>query len=421
MSVEVGTAAARLLVVDDDENNRDMISRRLARRGFDVAVVDDGHRALAAIDGPDGRPFDLVLLDVEMPGMSGFEVLRRLREHHPPTRLPVVIATARHDREDVVQALGLGANDYVTKPLDFPVVLARVEAQLAHKRAVDRIVALEAEVRQRNGQLQVANDRMRHSLEMAARVQRSLLPPAGPLTVCGVDLAWAYKPCDELGGDVLNAFPLADGRVGLYLLDVSGHGVPSSLLSVTLSRVLAPTPGFPSLVEEASADGRLVATPPRQVVTALNRRFPTAENGGHHFTIFYAVLDPASGRLTYVSAGHPPAVVVTAAGVASPLAGRGLIVGWFDDAEFDEHLDDGSVDLRPGDRLFAYSDGVTETKDDASAMFGEDRLAALLGRLRCDDLPACLAAVTVDVEAFRRGTDVLDDVSLLALQMPPAA
>src|SRR4051812_5316409 len=117
--------SARLLVVDDDENNRDMLSRRLARRGVTVEGAWDGHQALAAIEGAGHNPFDLVLLDVEMPGLSGFDVLRRLRETHPATQLPVIIATARTDREDVVEALGIGANDYVTKPLDFPVVFAR--------------------------------------------------------------------------------------------------------------------------------------------------------------------------------------------------------------------------------------------------------------------------------------------------------
>src|SRR5687768_16008918 len=143
-----------------------MLSRRLARRGMRVEVAHDGRQALAAVEGNGGagaaaeRPFDLIILDVEMPGLSGFDVLRRLRLAHPATQLPVIIATARTDREDVVEALGLGANDYVTKPLDFPVVLARVRAQLDHKRAVDRIVQLEADVRRRNAELEQANARM---------------------------------------------------------------------------------------------------------------------------------------------------------------------------------------------------------------------------------------------------------------------
>src|SRR5438445_9848007 len=117
---------ARLLVVDDDENNRDMLSRRLERRGLTVEVAVDGPAALAAIER--GR-FDLILLDIEMPGLNGFDVLRHVRQTHSPVQLPVIIATARGDREDVVEALNLGANDYGTKPLDFTVVCARVQTQ----------------------------------------------------------------------------------------------------------------------------------------------------------------------------------------------------------------------------------------------------------------------------------------------------
>jgi class 3 adenylate cyclase len=123
--------AIRLLVVDDNELNRDMLSRRLGSRGFAVELAEDGERALARLEE---ETFDLVLLDVMMPGLSGIDVLRRVRKRWPESDLPVIMVTARDTTEDVVEALQLGANDYVTKPLDFPVVLARVESQLTLKR-----------------------------------------------------------------------------------------------------------------------------------------------------------------------------------------------------------------------------------------------------------------------------------------------
>jgi class 3 adenylate cyclase len=139
--------AVRLLVVDDNELNRDMLSRRLGGRGFAVEVAEDGERGLARIEG---QTFDLVLLDVMMPGLSGIDVLRRVRERWPASDLPVIMVTARDTTEDVVEALGLGANDYVTKPLDFPVVLARVETQLALKRQKQEIRRLAEDLELRN-------------------------------------------------------------------------------------------------------------------------------------------------------------------------------------------------------------------------------------------------------------------------------
>jgi len=154
--------AASILVVDDDEMNRDMLSRRLERKGFTVTLARDGAEALDLIGG---RSFDLVVLDVMMPGIDGLQALETLRRSHSAADLPIIMATAKDGSDDVVHALKLGANDYVTKPLDFPVVLARIQTQLSLKRA--------------RRELEAAHARMRQELEAAARVQQALIsrPP----------------------------------------------------------------------------------------------------------------------------------------------------------------------------------------------------------------------------------------------------
>lgn len=139
--------SARLLVVDDNEMNRDMLSRRLARKGHDVAVASNGAEALELISA---QAFDVVLLDIMMPGISGLEVLQRVRKTRSPTELPIIMATAKTESADIVEALRLGANDYVTKPLDFKVVLARVATQLGLKRATEEVLRLAGEVELRN-------------------------------------------------------------------------------------------------------------------------------------------------------------------------------------------------------------------------------------------------------------------------------
>jgi adenylate cyclase len=136
-----------VLVVDDNENNRDMLSRRLERSGFTVVTAEDGFKAL---DWLDANPCDLILLDIMMPGMSGIEVLKKLRETRDPSVLPIFMATANDTRDDIVGALRAGANDYVTKPIDYPVVLARVQTQLGIKRLSDRVRSLVEDVERRN-------------------------------------------------------------------------------------------------------------------------------------------------------------------------------------------------------------------------------------------------------------------------------
>lgn len=129
--------AASLLVVDDSEVNRDALCRHLRRQGYSVTAAHDGSAALTLISQ---GSFDLVLLDVMMPGLNGFEVLEKIRRAHSPTELPVIMASANDQSEDIVQALKLGANDYLTKPIDFPVALARVQTHLALKGAIQQSV-----------------------------------------------------------------------------------------------------------------------------------------------------------------------------------------------------------------------------------------------------------------------------------------
>jgi sigma-B regulation protein RsbU (phosphoserine phosphatase) len=404
----------KLLVVDDDENNRDMLSRRLVRRGFEVACADSGPRALEMVNGNGGTGggFDVILLDVMMPGMSGLEVLQTLRAKYPATQLPVIMATAKGEREDIAEALSLGANDYVTKPIDFVVALARVEAQLAHKRAVDKIVALEADLTRQNAELASANAKMRRDLELAARLQQSLLPSAPP-QVEGLHAAWSYVPCDELGGDIFNIFKVGPDQIGVYVLDVSGHGVPAALLSTTLSRVLQTNEGS-SLVQRRGVGGGLAAREPLDVLNELNRRFPMSGESSQYFTMQYGVLDTQTFTFRYICAGHPPALVVKANGEARFQTACGFAVGWVDEPGFEEQ----ALALEPGDRLYLYSDGIVEAMDANGFHFGSDRLAEVLARegRAGATLEASLEALTAAVKAFQGDAGRTDDISVLAIE-----
>lgn len=409
-----------LLVVDDDEANRDMLSRRLERKGFAVTVAEDGSRAIELVRQ---RPFDLVLLDVLMPGLSGLEVLRELRQSHPATELPVIMATALSESGDVVEALRLGANDYVSKPLDFPVVLARIQAQLSLKQAVEEVLRLERSLEQRNqeliganARLAEANRRMERDLKAAARIQEAFLPRGEP-RFPQARFAWHYRPCEELAGDGLNVFALDDRHAALYVFDVSGHGVASALLSVSLSRVLSPPSDPSSVLRPAAAamGGGLPLNghpiPPAEVAARLNRMFPFDEATEQYFTILYGVLDAASGEFRYVSAGHPGVAHVPTSGDARIVDTRGFPIG-LAEQPYDEH----ALPMAPGDRIYLYSDGIPEAMDADGKVFGGDRLLQALDRARGEPLDRAVEMLLGELGEWTGDVGLRDDVSLVAVE-----
>jgi sigma-B regulation protein RsbU (phosphoserine phosphatase) len=416
-------ALGRVLVVDDTPANRDMLSRRLERQGFDVESAPDGESALRLISQScQARPFDLVLLDVMMPGLNGIDVLKALRGRWDPTQLPVIMATAKDASHDIVEALELGANDYVTKPLDFPVVMARVRTQLSLKRAVEQIRELEKGLEQRNADLHAANVRMQTDLDAAAKVQAALLPVT-ITDVPGYEFGWRFKPSAWLAGDILNVFRLDERFVGLYLLDVSGHGVAAALLSVTVSRFLSPARDPASLLwwrEETGAPGadgdttgaaRYRLQPPARVAARLGERFPFDDKTGQYFTLVYGLLDLHTHRLRYVSAGHPGVIHVARAGPARLIEVSGYPIGVAADP-YEEH----EIELAPGDRLFVYSDGVPEAMDAADTPFGTARLVAQLDQTRDQPLEQTLTSLLDRIDCWHGSARVHDDISVLALQ-----
>jgi sigma-B regulation protein RsbU (phosphoserine phosphatase) len=382
----------KLLVVDDNEMNRDMLSRRLSRKGHDVLTAHDG---AAALDMVGREPFDVVLLDIEMPGIDGFEVLGRIRESFGPSDLPVVMATARHDSTDIVRALKEGANDYVTKPLDFAVVLARVQTQLTLKRSREALKA--------------AHARMKRDLDAAAMVQRALMP-SDPPNVDGYRFAWRYRPCDELAGDSLNVFRIDDRYIGLYVLDVSGHGVPAAMLSVTATHRLGRHGDRGAeMVGDAPVDG--VASPAR-LVASLNTLYQMRDNGNRYFTIVYGILDTQENRFRFVTAGHPGPVVTRRNAAPQIIDVPALAVGWVETVEYEDTI----IDLEPGDRLFLHSDGLNEEHNSDVEMFGRERLGASLARRTDVSLPESLDGLVDDVIAWRGDDKFQDDVSIVAVE-----
>jgi serine phosphatase RsbU (regulator of sigma subunit) len=271
---------------------------------------------------------------------------------------------------------------------------------------------LEELVKVRTAQLSKANDRMKRDLEAAARVQQSLLPASVP-DVRGIKVSWHYRPCDELAGDILNVFQLDRAHIGIYVADVSGHGVAASLLSVAVSRVLTPEASATGLLVRPDGSDGVKIVPPLEVATELNRRFPMAAQGDKYFTILYGVLNVETRELRFVSAGHPPIVRWGRGRAPETFDGPGMAIGWVDEPEYEEHC----TTLDAGERLLIYSDGVPEAMDPDNKQFGNERLFQALHDNADRTIELGVADLLSRIEQWCGETGPKDDVSVLALEL----
>ncbi len=263
-----------------------------------------------------------------------------------------------------------------------------------------------------NNEILATNNRMMRDLEAAAKVQQAFLPNAPP-RMKGVEFAWLFKPTAELAGDQLNVLQLDDAHVALYLLDVSGHGVPSALMAVAASLLLSRRLDVPGLRpgEPAGGPSSSLASP-ADIALVLNQQFMRENIAPQYLTLVYAMLNAESGEFQYVAAGHPGPILVRSG--AAPLAleaPTGLPIGLFA-ASYDER----AVLLRPGDRIYLYSDGVTEASNVSEEEYGAQRLLARLEEVYQLPLQESLKALLQTVEEWQCHDCLRDDVSLLALE-----
>ena len=446
-----------VLIAEDNRLQAKILSDRLEKSGYNVRIAGDGEIAFRM--AKQQRP-DIVVSDIEMPNMTGHELCRAIKSHETLRTVPLILLSTLSEPEDIIKGLDCGADNYVTKPYRPGYLLSRMESLLktpiadldedpleldvtlagksytvrsgrqqilnllvsTFENAVEKnqellrynedLTIAKEKLDKWNKKLEQMNARMTRDLDAAAKIQHSLLPTSMPETV-KAKFAWKYLPCDELAGDFLNLFRLDEDHVALFVVDVSGHGVPSSLLSVTVGRVLTSDVGASSLLARTGEDGKVAITPPAEVAAELNRRFPMEDQGQLYFTMIYSVLNLKTLELRYASAGHEAMVHIPAGENARLLPAEGFAVGWFPDVEYTET----TVQLSKGDRLYLYSDGIPEGLDADLTEYGDERMLSLMTGCANESIQQSVETVCNEILHWCRVNGPKDDISIIGVEI----
>src|SRR5262245_23999233 len=388
--------ATKILIADDHELSRFKLQNDLEKWGHEVTAAADGEQAWELFNK---HKFAIVITDWMMPKLDGLELVKMVRSADSSDYVYIIMLTAKGEKHDIVAGMGAGADDFLVKPFHRDELQVRLRAGI-------RITKL-------NRQLNETNRHLECGLEAAAQIQQSFLPTVRP-QFNGYEFAWGHNSCGKLGGDMFNVVALGDGQVGIYVLDVTGEGVPAALLATTLSRVLAPASDPSSILVSRNDDGSVArACEPVEVTRELNRRFGVQE-GRQYFTLAYGVLHLESRRFEFTSAGHPPLLHLQTGRAPTMLDVEGFPIGM---APESDPFRQRSVVLQPNDRVLIYSDGVPDAMGGDGEVFGAARLLDAVQRFGTEPLDGVIGRLMGELRDWRGNAAANEDVSILGFKV----
>ena len=377
---EMDTGIESILLVDDQPANLQVLFQTLEKLGSKLLFAKNGETALAIAQK--ALP-DLILLDIMMPGIDGFEVCRRLKANPDTRKIPVIFLSALDETGDKVRGLQLGAVDYVAKPFQPEEVIARVNTHLTIHRL--------------NTKVQKQRDELEHDLQVVSRLQRNLLPERLP-EITGLKLAVHYETSRYTGGDYYDIAELPDGKIAILMADAEGHSAPATVM---MAMTCALFRSCSACLEE-----------PDRVLSYLNENLCKV-NRGSFVTALYAVYDVSAKTLKMVRAGHPlPVLYRPSAEAAVELFCEGVLIMGIEPYT---EVPVTEVTLQSSDRLLFYTDGITERFNETQEPYGIDRLLQHFGTTDTDDPATTLKMIIDDLSRFAGHRPADDDQAMLMM------
>lgn len=380
-------SGAEILVVDDDAMSRRVLAQLLNAAGYDCRVSKDGSEALEIIHA---KPPSLLLLDFDMPGLNGAEVLKRLRSDEDPAvaQIPAIMLTAHGSEQSEVSCLQAGADDFVMKPVNASVLRARIETQL-------RLRSMRRQLERQNDELEKWRRDLERDLAAARLTQQSLIPQK-PLVLPGWQVATCYRPVIQVGGDIYGWLQMKNGRVLFWIADGTGHGAAAALLT-TLAKLL-----FQHGLEHDT---------PVSLMEAVDHDFRSIFGSRSFMTAMCVALDPATGHAGVVGAGHPPLLVARHNGTTQSIASVAPPLGLIKRAAFSET----PIDLKPGDAFLLYTDGLLRWSKDERQRLNPRQLEKALDH-SAPSAEAFLKRIVAQTAPDNSAKTAPDDVAAIAVR-----
>jgi serine phosphatase RsbU (regulator of sigma subunit) len=392
-------ASPKILIVDDEPYNIDYLEQELEDSNFEIFTAMNGQEALEKVRS---QSPDLVLLDVMMPVMDGFEVLSRIKADPATRDIPVIVISASNNLQSVVRGIQLGAEDYLPKPFEPTLLHARISSSVEKKRLRD----LE----------QTYLKGLERELEIGREIQQGFLPSALP-KVEGWEIAAYFKAAREVAGDFYDTFLLPDGDLMCVIGDVCGKGVGAALFMTLFRSLIRATATTETFHDRKDTPVFTPAERLQHVVSFTNKYIAETHGDASMFaTLFLGIFQAESGKFTYINCGNESPLLFGDGCILAQLGPTGPVVGIFPWASYSVK----EITMETEDALLAFTDGITDALNPESASYGRERLAGLIGEGKAAP-GVLLRKIEEDLDLFTRKAKQFDDITILAVKRTGAA